>query len=66
MVMTVVNSVSKKAYFILTYTTVFIEGIARLFLHYVWRLSLLMSFWIKVYSLLLSLPRSFTAYSKLR
>jgi len=32
-VMTVVDSVSKRAHFILTYTTVTVEGVARLFLH---------------------------------
>lgn len=34
-VMIVVNSVSKRAHFILTYTTVTMEGIVRLFLHHV-------------------------------
>jgi len=37
-VMTVVDSVSKRADFILTYTTVTAEGAARLFLHQVWKL----------------------------
>jgi len=37
-VMTVVNSVSKRAHFIPTYTTVTVEGAARLFLHQVWKL----------------------------
>ena len=37
-VMTVVDSVSKMAHFILTYTTVSIERAARLFLHHVWKL----------------------------
>jgi len=37
-VMTVVDSVSKRAYFILTHTTVTAEGAARLFLHQVWKL----------------------------
>ena len=37
-VMTVMDSVSKRAYFILTHTTVTAEGAARLFLHQVWKL----------------------------
>jgi len=37
-VMTVVDSVSKWAHFILTHTTVTAEGAARLFLHQVWKL----------------------------
>jgi len=37
-VMTVVDSVSKRAYFIPTYTMVTAEGAARLFLHQVWKL----------------------------
>jgi len=37
-VMTVVDSVSKQAHFILTHTTVTAEGAARLFLHQVWKL----------------------------
>jgi len=37
-VMTVVDSVSKRAHFILTHTTVIAEGAARLFLHQVWKL----------------------------
>ena len=37
-VMTVVDSVSKQAHFILTHTTVTAEGVARLFLHQVWKL----------------------------
>jgi len=37
-VMTVVDSVSKRVYFIPTHTTVTAEGAARLFLHYVWKL----------------------------
>ena len=36
--MTVVDSVSKRAHFILTHTTVTAEGAARLFLHQVWKL----------------------------
>jgi len=37
-VMTVVDSVSKRVYFIPTHTTVTVEGAARLFLHQVWKL----------------------------
>ena len=37
-VMTVVDSVSKRAHFILTHTTVTAESIMRLFLHHVWKL----------------------------
>ena len=37
-VTTVVDSVSKRAHFILTYMTVTAEGAARLFLHQVWKL----------------------------
>jgi len=37
-VMTVVDSVSKRAHFILTYMTVTAEGAARLFLYQVWKL----------------------------
>jgi len=37
-VMTVVDSVSKRAHFIPTHTTVIVEGAARLFLHQVWKL----------------------------
>jgi len=37
-VMTVVDSVSKRVYFILMHTTVTAEGAARLFLHQVWKL----------------------------
>ena len=37
-VMTVVDSVSKRAHFILTHMTVTAEGAARLFLHQVWKL----------------------------
>jgi len=36
--MTVVDSVSKRVYFVLTHTTVIAEGAARLFLHHVWKL----------------------------
>jgi len=37
-VMTVVDSVSKRAHFILMHTTMIAEGAARLFLHQVWKL----------------------------
>jgi len=37
-VMTVVDSVSKRAYFILMHMTVMAEGTARLFLYQVWKL----------------------------
>jgi len=37
-VITVVDSVSKRAYFIPTHTTVTAEGAAQLFLHQVWKL----------------------------
>ena len=37
-VMTVVDLVSKRAHFILTYTMVTVKGAARLFLHQVWKL----------------------------
>jgi len=37
-VMTVVDSVSKRAHFIPTHMTVTVEGAARLFLHQVWKL----------------------------
>jgi len=37
-IMTVVDSVSKRVYFVLTHTMVTAEGAARLFLHYVWKL----------------------------
>jgi len=37
-VMTVVDSVSKRVHFVPTHTTVIAEGVARLFLHYVWKL----------------------------
>jgi len=37
-VMTVVDSVSKQTHFILTHTTMTVEGAARLFLHQVWKL----------------------------
>ena len=37
-VMTVVNAVFKRVHFIPTYMTVTVEGAARLFLHYVWKL----------------------------
>ena len=37
-IMTVVDSVSKRVHFVLTHTTVTVEGAARLFLHHVWKL----------------------------
>ena len=37
-VMTVIYSVSKRVYFVPMHTTVTAEGVARLFLHYVWKL----------------------------
>jgi len=37
-VMTVMDAVSKRVYCIPTHTTVTVEGAARLFLHYVWKL----------------------------
>jgi len=37
-VMTVVDSVSKRVYFVPTHTTVIAEGVARLFLHHIWKL----------------------------
>ena len=37
-IMTVVDAVSKRVHFILTYTTVTAKGAARLFFHYVWKL----------------------------
>jgi len=37
-VMTIVNSVSKRAHFVLMHTMVTVEGAARLFLYYVWKL----------------------------
>jgi len=37
-VITVVDSVSKRAHFILTHTTVTTEGAARLFFYHVWKL----------------------------
>ena len=37
-VMTVVDSVSKRAHFIPTHTTVTVEGAARLFLYQIWKL----------------------------
>jgi len=37
-VMTVVDSVSKRAHFIPMHTTVTVKGAARLFLHQVWKL----------------------------
>jgi len=37
-IMTVIDSVSKRVHFVLTHTTVMVEGAARLFLHYIWKL----------------------------
>jgi len=37
-VMTIVDSISKRVHFVLTYTIVTVEGAARLFLHHVWKL----------------------------
>jgi len=37
-IMTVVDSVSKRVHFVLTHTTVTVEGAARFFLHYIWKL----------------------------
>jgi len=37
-VMTVMDSVSKRVHFVPTHTTVTVEGAARLFLQYVWKL----------------------------
>jgi len=36
--MTVVDSVSKRVYFVLMHTMVTVEGAARLFLYYIWKL----------------------------
>ena len=43
-VMIVVDSVSKKAYFIPTHTTMTVESTTRLFLHYIWKLHGLSNF----------------------
>jgi len=37
-IMTVVDSISKRVHFVPTYTTVTVEGAARLFLHHIWKL----------------------------
>jgi len=37
-IMTVVDSVSKRVHFVLIHTMVTVEGVARLFLHHVWKL----------------------------
>ena len=37
-VITVIDSISKRVHFVPTHTTVTVEGAARLFLHYVWKL----------------------------
>ena len=44
-VMTVVDSVSKRAHFVPTHTTVMAEGTARLFLHNIWKLHGLLLRW---------------------
>jgi len=48
-VMTVVDSVSKRAYIILTHMTVTVKGVARLFLHQVWKLHGLLKYVILDY-----------------
>ena len=37
-IITVVDAVSKRVHFVLMYTTVTVEGTAKLFLYYVWKL----------------------------
>ena len=37
-VMTVMDSISKRVHFVLMHTTVIVEGAARLFLYYIWKL----------------------------
>ena len=37
-VMIIIDAVSKRVYFILTHTTVTVEGAVRLFLYYIWKL----------------------------
>jgi len=37
-IMTIMDSVSKRVHFVPMHTTVTVEGAARLFLHYVWKL----------------------------
>ena len=37
-VMTVIDFISKRVYFVPTHITVIAEGAARLFLHYIWKL----------------------------
>jgi len=37
-IMTVIDSVSKRVHFVPIHTTVTVEGVARLFLHHVWKL----------------------------
>jgi len=37
-IMTVIDFVSKRVHFVLTHTTVTVEGAARFFLHHVWKL----------------------------
>jgi len=48
-VMTVVDSVSKQAHFILIHTTVTVEGAAWLFLHQVWKLHGLLKYIVSDY-----------------
>jgi len=43
-VMTIVDSVSKRVHFVLTYTIVTVKEAARLFLHYVWKLHSLLRY----------------------
>ena len=37
-IMTVIDSISKRVHFVPTHTTVTAEEVARLFLHYIWKL----------------------------
>jgi len=43
-VMTIVDSVSKRVHFVLTYTIVTVKEAARLFLHYIWKLHSLLRY----------------------
>ena len=43
-VMTIVDSISKRVHFVLTYTIVTVKEAARLFLHYVWKLHSLLRY----------------------
>jgi len=65
-VMTVVDLVSKRAHFIPIQTMATIEGTVRLILYYVWKLYGLLNYIVldQVYSLLHSLPKSYTIYSE--